>query len=275
MQINSQNKIVNNVWSMLLVLVVGVALYSLIFTWKVLGDDSALSLWTFGIVLIWTNFKDIMTSIKRKPIQEIFAFAILFLSALVAYFQYNNIAILLVCIATALFFGGFKVVLLTLAPFVIWVLAIPNYAQIHLLVSYPMRMLETKMVDVLLCCTSFDISVAGTSIFVDGKEIIITTACSGIEHIWTLILLGWIASTIFFQDKIIKALYFALIVPLFIFFNAVRVVITIVCTLNWGDSFLTGTPHFIFGISTIVVTMLVYMCIGIFLNKIAIDSTKQ
>ena len=275
MQINSQNKIVNNVWSMLLVLVVGVALYSLIFTWKVLGDDSAFSLWTLGVVLIWTNFKNIITSIRRKPIQEVFAFALLFLSALVAYFQYSNVAILLVCIATTLFFGGFKVVLLTLAPFVIWIFAIPNYAQIHLLVSYPMRMLETKIVDILLCCTSIDISVAGTSIFVAGKEIIITTACSGIEHIWTLILLGWIASTMFFQDKFIKALYFALIVPLFIFFNAVRVVITILCTLNWGDSFLTGTPHFIFGISTIVITMLVYISIGIFFNKIGIDSTKQ
>ncbi len=275
MQINAQNKLVNNVWSMLLVLVVGVALYSLIFTWKVLGDDSAFSLWALGFVLIWTNFKDIMTSIRRKPIQEVWAFTILFLSALVAYFQYNNIAILLVCIATALFFGGFKVVLFTLVPFIIWIFAIPNYAQIHLLVSYPMRILETKIVDVILSYTGYDISVAGTSIFVDGKEIIITTACSGIEHIWTLILLGWIASTIFFQDKLVKGLYFALIVPLFIFFNSVRVVLTIVCMHNWGDSFLTGTPHFIFGISTIIATMLVYVGIGIFFNKIGIDSTKQ
>jgi hypothetical protein len=180
-------------------------------------------MWALGAVLVLCNFKDILNSIRRKQVQEVFAYIVLAISAVMAYFQCRNVAILLISIAMALFFGGFRVALLTITPFVIWAFVIPNYAQIHLLVSYPMRMLETKIVDILLCCTSIDISVAGTSIFVAGKEIIITTACSGIEHIWTLILLGWIASTMFFQDKFIKALYFALIVPLFIFFNAVRV----------------------------------------------------
>lgn len=275
MQINVQNKTVNNVWSMLLVLIVCVALYSLVFTLKVLGDDSAFSMWALGAVLVWCNFKEILNSIRRKRTQEIFAFVVLTISAVVACFQCRNFSILLISIAMALFFGGFRVVLLTIVPFAIWAFVIPNYAQIHLFVSYPMRILETKIVEVILNCISYDISVAGTSIFVDGKEIIITTACSGVEHIWTLILLGWIASTIFFQDNLVKGLYFALIVPLFIFFNAVRVVLTIICTHNWGDSFLTGTPHLIFGISTIVATMLVYVCIGIFFSKIGIDSTKQ
>ena len=63
MQINLQNKTVNNVWSMLLVLIVCVALYSLVFTLKVLGDDSAFSMWAIGAVLVWCNFKDILNSI--------------------------------------------------------------------------------------------------------------------------------------------------------------------------------------------------------------------
>ena len=64
MQINLPNKTVNNVWSMLLVLIVCVALYSLVFTLKVLGDDSAFSMWALGAVLVLCNFKEILNSIQ-------------------------------------------------------------------------------------------------------------------------------------------------------------------------------------------------------------------
>ena len=275
MQTDTLKKSTNNLWSMLLVLIIAVALYSLVFTYKVFGDDSAFSMWVLGVILICSNFKEIMNSMRRGMSQEILAFTILLITVIPAYLQYHNISFLLITFAIALYFGGLKVLSLLFIPFVILLLAIPNYAQIHLFISYPMRLLETKITFLLLNAIGYDVILAGTSIFVDGKEIIITTACSGIEHLWTLILLAWITTKIIFQDKLIKFLYFAFIVPIFIFFNALRVVATIICMHNWGDSFLSGTPHFIFGITTIVATISLYVLIGIVLNKIGIDSAKR
>ena len=248
-----------------------IAITSLGYSIAVLKDETALSMWALGLVLLFSFVGKIPESINKN--QRYAGVEMLVVATIFAYYKFPYVAIFEASIAFVLFFFGIKVASYLLAPFFIWLWVIPHYASIHLSISYPMRILETKIVDLILSLLNYDASVVGTSIFVAGKEIIITTACSGIEHLWTLILLAWIASITMFKGCFVRAIFFACIVPIFVFCNALRVVITIVSMSVWGDGVLVGTPHFLYGIGTIVATMFAYILLGVFLKKIDLEGS--
>ena len=229
--------------------------------------QAVFSLWALGGCIAFTILKNV-GNLHASNVEKFFGFALLLAGCVAGYFQLLHFALFFVSVACVLFFSGTKASLICALPLAIWILGVPNYAYVHIIVSYPMRVLETIIAKGILTFLSFDTTSQGTSLYVENKQIIITTACSGVEHLWTLFLLAWLSAIMMFKQYFLRVIYFLCIIPIFIFCNATRVVLSVVGMKFWGDKILEGDAHFALGLFAIIFTMTLFMGFGLLLRKI-------
>lgn len=230
--------------------------------------ETTLSMWALGVCATFTFLSNIREYLAEKSMGKIAGFFLVLCGFIAGYFQLLHLSLFILSLACVLFYCGLKTMLICAFPFAVWILAVPNYSYVHMAVSYPMRILETIISDSILTMLGYDVSLQGTSIFVNGKQIVITTACSGVEHLWTLLVLAWFSTIVMFKKFFMRAIYFLCIIPIFIFCNALRVVISVVGMKFWGDKILEGNAHLGLGMFAIIATMILFVVVGLLLQKL-------
>lgn len=230
--------------------------------------EAVMSLLALGICIAFTFAKSIYNCCTENNVAKSIGFFLLICGFVLGYLQLLHFALFIVSLACVVFFCGIKAMLACVLPFAIWIIGVFNYSHIHIMVSYPMRVLETIISEGILSLIGYDVFALSTSIYVNGKEIVITTACSGIEHLWTLFLLAWISCIVMFKKLYMRAIYFLCIIPLFIVCNAYRVVLSVVGMKFWGEKVLEGNAHFALGLFAIISTMVLFVIVGLLLRKL-------
>ncbi len=225
--------------------------------------ESALALWALGLAVLLPG---LLSENARSPYPKTavrIASGIILLSSFFFSQQgYINVTAALLVLSCALFFGNFGMTKYAIIPVLIWMLAVPNCEHLHQYVSYPMRVMGAKAAAEILWIFGISASASGTMMTIDGVEIAITTACSGIEQLESMLLVGWICVTFMHRNTLVKIVHFSTILPIILFANILRLVITLWGAHSYGDVFLSDEVHTGLGIATVAVVIVIFIGVG-------------
>ena len=156
----------------------------------------------------------------------------------------HNIAITLLAIACMLFFYGWRATLCLSPALIIFCLFIPMREQFILMISYPLRLISTTLSVWVLKLCQIDINYHLTTITMPGEaQIVITDACSGIQQLEAMLLIGYIIIHLQPKPLLPSLFHFLFLLPIIILSNSVRIIVTILLYKSIGPVVLDNTWH--------------------------------
>ena len=160
------------------------------------------------------------------------------------------------------FFCGVRTMLYGFVPLLGCFLAVPFRESIVLYLSYPFRMVSTVLSVGFLQLFGMHIENNNTTIRIEGLDIAITDACSGIQQFEAMILVGFWLVMIWKRPFIWRCIHYAFLIPSIIIANAIRIVLTIVLYKTIGEVVLNNTWHEGLGYAQVVPTVALFFLVG-------------
>ena len=167
------------------------------------------------------------------------------------------------------FFCGVRAMLFGAAPLLGCFLVVPFREQIVLYLSYPFRMVSTVLSVGFLQIFGMGIENDGTTIRIEGLDIAITDACSGIQQFEAMILVAFWLVMIWKRPFVWRCIHYAFLVPSIILANAVRIILTIVLYKTVGEVVLNNAWHEGLGYAQVVLTVALFFLVGTLLPETA------
>ena len=165
------------------------------------------------------------------------------------------------------FFCGVRAMLYGFVPLLGCFLAVPFRESIVLFLSYPFRMVSTVLSVGFLQVFGMHIENDNTTIRIEGLDIAITDACSGIQQFEAMILVAFWLVMIWKRPFIWRCVHYAFLIPSIIIANAIRIVLTIVLYKTIGEVVLNNTWHEGLGYSQVVLTVALFFLVGCLLPE--------
>ena len=165
------------------------------------------------------------------------------------------------------FFCGVRTMLLGAAPLLGCFLVVPFREQIVLYLSYPFRMVSTVLSVGFLQIFGMQIENDMTTIRIEGLDIAITDACSGIQQFEAMILVAFWLVMVWRRPFLWRCVHYAFLVPSIILANAIRIVLTIVLYKTVGETVLNNTWHAGLGYAQVVLTVALFFLVGCLLPE--------
>ena len=106
-----------------------------------------------------------------------------------------------------------------------------------------------------------------TTIRIEGLDIAITDACSGIQQFEAMILVAFWLVMIWKRPFIWRCVHYAFLITSIIIANAIRIVLTIVLYKTIGEVVLNNTWHEGLGYSQVVLTVALFFLVGCLLPE--------
>ena len=160
------------------------------------------------------------------------------------------------------FFCGVRAMLYGTVPLLGCFLAAPFRESIVLYLSYPFRMVSTVLSVGFLQLFGMNIENDNTTIRVEGLDIAITDACSGIQQFEAMILVAFWLVMIWKRPFVWRCVHYAFLIPSIILANAVRIVLTVVLYKTVGQVVLNNTWHEGLGYAQVVLTVALFFLVG-------------
>ena len=160
------------------------------------------------------------------------------------------------------FFCGVRAMLYGAVPLLGCFLAVPFRESIVLYLSYPFRMVSTVLSVGFLQLFGMNIENDNTTIRVEGLDIAITDACSGIQQFEAMILVAFWLVMIWKRPFVWRCVHYAFLIPSIILANAVRIVLTVVLYKTVGQVVLNNTWHEGLGYAQVVLTVALFFLVG-------------
>ncbi len=249
------------------ILLLGVMAWGLFDAFNSSLKESAFALWFLGLAVFITSWRTYRPSKISAFTIKGFAFGLVALSFVSSYFGVLSLSIFLIAFAFGVFFDRLKVPQKLIIPFLIWIVAIPNCEYLHLLVSHPMRVMGAIVSAGVLNILGISASAAGTMINIDGAQVAITTACSGIEQLEAMLLIGWICAAYMHKKVFLQVTHFLMIIPIILAANILRLIVTLLGAHKYGDVFLSDKVHTTFGFATVILVLLIFVGVGELLSE--------
>jgi exosortase len=149
--------------------------------------------------------------------------------------------------AIAAFCGGFTIMLKLICPFFIFIFLVPSQAYFHYLLSYPMRLVCSFLTVSTLNLFGIEAAHQAAVIYLGPTKISVTTACSGIDQLESMLLIGWLIVVIQHKKFIPRVLHYMMLVPVIILANTLRLTVTLVLFLKIGAPAFSNAVHWILG----------------------------
>jgi len=165
------------------------------------------------------------------------------------------------------FFCGVRAMLFGAVPILGCFLVAPFREGIVLYLSYPFRMVSTVLSVGFLRIFGMQIANDKTTIRIEGLDIAITDACSGIQQFETMILVAFWLVMIWKRPFVWRCIHYIFLIPSIIVANAVRIVLTIVLYMTVGEVVLNNTWHEGLGYAQVVLTVALFFLFGCLLPE--------
>ncbi len=160
------------------------------------------------------------------------------------------------------FFCGVRAMLYGFVPLVGCFLAVPFRESIVLYLSYPFRMVSTVISVGFLQLLGMSIENDGTTIRIEGLDIAITDACSGIQQFEAMILVAFWLVMVWKRPFVWRCVHYAFLIPSIILANAVRIILTIVLYKAGLESVLNNTWHEGLGYAQVILAVAFFFLVG-------------
>ena len=165
------------------------------------------------------------------------------------------------------FFCGVRAMLYGFVPLLGCFLAVPFRESIVLYLSYPFRMVSTVLSVGFLQIFGMNIENDNTTIRIEGLDIAITDACSGIQQFEAMILVAFWFVMVWKRPFFWRCVHYAFLIPSIIVANAIRIVLTIVLYKAGFESVLNNTWHEGLGYMQVVLTVALFFLVGCLLPE--------
>ena len=165
------------------------------------------------------------------------------------------------------FFCGVRAMVYGSVPLLGCFLAVPFRESIVLYLSYPFRMVSTVLSVGFLQIFGMNIENDNTTIRIEGLDIAITDACSGIQQFEAMILVAFWLVMVWKRPFFWRCVHYAFLIPSIIVANAIRIVLTIVLYKAGFESVLNNTWHEGLGYMQVVLTVALFFLVGCLLPE--------
>ncbi|MBE6366557.1 MAG: exosortase/archaeosortase family protein [Lentisphaerae bacterium] len=177
---------------------------------------------------------------------------------------------LLIC-ALVMYFSGAFMAASCMAPALWCCVFMPYHEEFMLLLSYPLRLSATMLSGITLNLLGVKVVHVGTSLSLPNLSIAITDACSGINQLDAFILIAFIAVQMLHKKRLWKLLHLAFIIPAIILGNTLRIVLTVLLYMLFGETVLENTWHVVLGYGQIIFALVIFGAVG----KIFCSASKK
>jgi exosortase len=172
-----------------------------------------------------------------------------------------NLSLLALMLSLTAWVAGTGFMLKTLLPFTVFIIILPFLNYFHYLLSYPLCVICAGFTANFLKIFGLNVSNEAAVIILGGEKISITTACSGIFQLESMLLLGWLIVVSAHRTIWRRAAHFIMIFPIVIFMNTLRLSAIIILYMNIGDAAFNNNFHTIMGfVMVIVAALLMWFC---------------
>ena len=176
-------------------------------------------------------------------------------------------AFFLLALGAVTLFCGVQAMLWGAVPLFGCFLVVPFREPIVLYLSYPFRMVSTVLSVGFLQMFGMKIENDMTTIRIEGLDIAITDACSGIQQFEAMILVAFWLVMVWRRPFIWRCVHYAFLVPSIILANAVRIILTIVLFKVGFAAVLNNTWHEGLGYAQVVLAVALFFLVGCLLPE--------
>lgn len=138
---------------------------------------------------------------------------------------------------------------------VLWVALLPFQDQIALSLGHPLRFMATELSVGAMQLIGSGVTNEGTTIHMNGTDVAITDACSGIEELLAMMLIGWVLARVRQRNIGWSAFAWAFVVPSVVLANSFRLISLMSLHGFLGDAVLTGGWHVGLGYAQVVLAL--------------------
>ena len=164
-------------------------------------------------------------------------------------------------------FCGVRAMLYGAVPLFGCFFVVPFREPIVLYLSYPFRMVSTVLSVGFLQMFGMRIENDMTTIRIEGLDIAITDACSGIQQFEAMILVAFWLVMVWRRPFVWRCIHYAFLIPSIILANAVRIILTIVLYKAGLESVLNNTWHEGLGYMQVVLAVALFFLVGCLLPE--------
>lgn len=262
--------------------------YAIVFSWSMLWTDGWETPWILlllaGVMAVhlFKRFMKSDTLAKHDKADRLAAWILLPIAVAAAIIPYSDnqilttgTAVMFVALGCISFCASIKMAVLSIGLTVLDCVIIPIQDQFFLTLSQPLRLISTNVSVFILKFFGMQIDAFLTTIYLNGANIAITAACSGIQQFEAMLLLGYFIARN--QQKFLKSAVFqyCFILPAIIAANSIRIIVTILLYNYMGEEVLSGTWHQMLGFGQIAVTLIVLWGAGIIIREITGENREK
>ena len=147
-------------------------------------------------------------------------------------------------------------------PLGIALLVLPNQEYLLLAFSYPLRLISAIITVFCLKIFGLDISHHLTSIQIGTSEIAVTDACSGINQLAVMLLIGYVLVRRFHHSRPWQVVHYLFLLPAVIIANSLRLLASCLLYLRIGMPAFADPYHTWFGYAMVAATVIILWGIG-------------
>lgn len=166
-------------------------------------------------------------------------------------------------ICSAIAWGAGAALAGKLSPAVfLFTVMVPSVDSLYTLLSFPLSRISTALTVAVLRLFGVTCSYDNAIIFIGEKQIAVTAACSGIELLAVLLLIGWVTAYFTHKRFLVRLAHYLTLLPIIIITNSLRLVILIALYLVIGDRAFDLTLHKLLGYGVVVASTLLLFSVG-------------
>jgi len=175
-----------------------------------------------------------------------------------------------------LFLGGGKILRFAWLPVVFLIFAIPLPARLYFQITMPMREMASEVAAVVLSALpNVDCSALGVVIHgMHGGEVLhlnVAEACSGMRLLMAFLALGVAMAYLEYRPALHRIILLCSTIPIAMFCNMIRVVITGMIYMYIGPEWAKGDVHALLGLVMLVVAFALYGLLAWIMSNIVVE----
>ena len=200
----------------------------------------------------------------------------------------RQLGIIAMLISVVLFLGGWPVFRIVWLPIVFLLFAIPIPARIHWEIAKPLREMASLVASAILNglpnidCTHEGVVIHGVHTISQGGStalkdfsLNVAEACSGMRILRTFIALGVAMAYLEYRPWIHRVVLLVSTIPIAVFCNMLRVLITGIFHVYLGHEMSSGAPHMLLGMAMLVVAFGLYGLLAWIMNRLYVQESEQ
>jgi len=237
----------------------------------------------FSLYFLWQQRKALST-VRGKPCYLGLA---LMLATVLAYVWFifiqmyypRQIMMLAMLGAMVLLVGGWRIVKLTWLPIAFLIFALPLPTRLYYAVSMPLREWSSIVAAVILNSLP-DVSAEAYGVIITGTHLNenfnlnVAEACSGMRLLMAFLALGVAMAYLEKRPAVHRVVLLCSTIPIAIFCNMLRVLITGFIHIYAGAEYATGLLHTLLGLVTLGVAFALYGLLAWLMNRLVVEEEE-